>query len=264
MNLPALRANWRTSLSGIGAAFFGLLTILAAAPYELGDFAAIIPPEWKAKVAAASAAAAFALRVWNSVASKDAVVVGNGTLNEPVRVPSPRGGRVSIEPLLLALFCLPAFTGCAHLSPETKSRFAATGQWLAGKATTIALNTVLAAAQSQADASNKADWMDSLATGLRAQAVASFSGDDVRDLVGIWTPARPHWQDLGAQLAALAQQATTLPPEQRAEFLARALNDAAAAARRLPASAFAPPSSERLEDAGGTAPFPIVITRLGP
>jgi hypothetical protein len=69
-------ANWKTTVSGIGAALFGLLTILAALPYEMGDLANLFPPAWKAKIAATAAVAAALLKVWNSVAQKSKEVTG--------------------------------------------------------------------------------------------------------------------------------------------------------------------------------------------
>ena len=69
-------ANWKTTVSGIGAMIFSVLTALAALPYTLGDIATIIPPEYKAKVFLYSAIAAAALKVWNSVQQKDKGVTG--------------------------------------------------------------------------------------------------------------------------------------------------------------------------------------------
>lgn len=63
--------NWRTTLSGIGAAAMAALGGIAALPYQLGDVALIIPPEWKARVTVASIVAAFVLRVIQSVVSAD-------------------------------------------------------------------------------------------------------------------------------------------------------------------------------------------------
>jgi hypothetical protein len=74
-----LGANWRTSVSGIGAAIFGLLTMVAALPYEMGDVANIFPPEWKAKIATASAIATLVLKWWNATAQKDKIVTGGTT-----------------------------------------------------------------------------------------------------------------------------------------------------------------------------------------
>lgn len=74
-------ANWKTSLSGIGAAIFSLLTILAALPYETGGIAEIFPPDYKPKILVLSAIAAFALKVWNSMQQKDKDVTG-GTVQQ--------------------------------------------------------------------------------------------------------------------------------------------------------------------------------------
>lgn len=69
-------ANYRTTLTGFGTAFFSLLTALSAVPYTIGDLGNIIPPEYKAKLFALSAASAFVLRVWNSTLQKDKEVRG--------------------------------------------------------------------------------------------------------------------------------------------------------------------------------------------
>ena len=54
------RINWKTVSAGITA----LLVGLSAAPYELGDVATIIPPEWKARLFTLSIISTFLLRVW--------------------------------------------------------------------------------------------------------------------------------------------------------------------------------------------------------
>jgi hypothetical protein len=79
-------ANWRTTVTGIGTAVFSALTVLAALPYTLGEVATVIPSEWKEKVVVISATAAFILKVWNAMASKDARVGGTGAPLDPHRV----------------------------------------------------------------------------------------------------------------------------------------------------------------------------------
>jgi hypothetical protein len=69
-------ANWRTSVSGIGAALFSLLTIVAALPYEAGGVADVFPVSLKPKIMMASAAAALLLKIANSLAQKDKNVTG--------------------------------------------------------------------------------------------------------------------------------------------------------------------------------------------
>jgi hypothetical protein len=178
---------------------------------------------------------------------------------------------IAIQTAILSVAVLWLFPGCAWLEqPATKAKLSATGSWLLGKATNIALSAVVSAATSQADAGNKADWLDSFATGLRTKATASFGGDDVRTLAGIWTPDKPHWQELAGQLGDLAKQAASVPPAQRNEIIAQAVQIAAQLARAKPEGAFltrpdpVPPlADEEREDIINPpgAPFPIVLTR---
>jgi hypothetical protein len=63
--------EWKTTLSGIGAALTSTLTVIAALPYQLGDLATIIPPEYKSRVVIAGLIATTILRVMNSIAQKD-------------------------------------------------------------------------------------------------------------------------------------------------------------------------------------------------
>lgn len=133
--------------------------------------------------------------------------------------------------LLMAPVLAVDFSGCSSLTPETKQKLASTGSWLLGKADSIALNTIAAAAQSQLDGNAKADWLDSLSAGVRSQAVASFGSEDLKALIGIWTPQKSHWDALGAQLGALVIQAVNVPPAQRAELIAQGIQNAAAELR---------------------------------
>lgn len=78
MNIPA---NWKTLVSGIGAGFFFVLTILAGLPYETGGLAEIFPIDWKPTILTISIIATFCLKVWNSVVQKDKNVTG-GTVQQ--------------------------------------------------------------------------------------------------------------------------------------------------------------------------------------
>lgn len=82
-------ANWRTSISGIGAALFGLLTMIAALPYDMGALADIFPPAWKAKIAIAAALATLGLKWWNAIAQKDKTVTGGSVQQDLSGVPVP-------------------------------------------------------------------------------------------------------------------------------------------------------------------------------
>lgn len=76
-----LGANWKTTVSGIGAAVFAGLTTLAGLPYELGSIAEILPPTWKPLIFKGSLAATILLKVWNSFAQKSKEVTG-GTVQQ--------------------------------------------------------------------------------------------------------------------------------------------------------------------------------------
>lgn len=64
--------NWKTTVSGIGAAIMSLLGAIAALPYSLGEVATILPPVWKTHVAIGAFAASFILKTINSIVQKDA------------------------------------------------------------------------------------------------------------------------------------------------------------------------------------------------
>jgi len=64
--------NWKTTLSGIGAALTSALTAIAALPYQLGDVATIIPPAWKARVVVAGIIATVIFKTINASVQKDA------------------------------------------------------------------------------------------------------------------------------------------------------------------------------------------------
>lgn len=189
--------------------------------------------------------------------------------------------KLRIRSLLVATAFAAAvtLTSCTWYSaPGNKAKVAETGQWLLGKATNIALSAVVGAAQSQADASVKADWLDSFAAGVRSKATASFSGADLATLTGIWTPAKPHWQALATGLAPIVDSFTGVSPLTRNELIAQAVQTAAAVARAKPASAFTKPPEprlldsvltvdlrrERIVDPPSPAQGPLIVTRLNP
>ncbi len=139
--------------------------------------------------------------------------------------------RISIRGI--CVICgLSLFSGCSHFTPEQKAKIGATGSFIAQKAATIAFQTVISAAVSQADASRKGNYLDSLATGLRTNAVASITSDDVRAIARIWTPAdKAHWNELATEITQLFAQTRGVPEAERAELIAVGLNAAAAKAR---------------------------------
>jgi hypothetical protein len=143
----------------------------------------------------------------------------------PPAAPPGSGAGVTFVWYLVSGFWFLVLAGCAMTAEQRKTAWQQTGSALLSKAGEVALSTLSNAALDQLDADKKADWADSLALGLRSST--TISADDVRGLIGIWTPDKPHWQDLGAQLADVVQRTASMPASQRNEIIAQALNQAA-------------------------------------
>jgi hypothetical protein len=107
-------------------------------------------------------------------------------------------------------------SGCAWTAAH-KSQIQATAGIVGKRAAIIALQVVIGAAKSQYDAGNKADYLDSLATGLRTYEGQIVSGDDIKAIVAAWTPDKPHWQEAGDRFAQLWD---SNPPKSKAEVAA--------------------------------------------
>lgn len=158
-----------------------------------------------------------------------AQVLADPNLIEPAAPAAP--GRVPlIAGLLLPLLALGSLSSCAYLSAH-KTQLAQTGSYVAQKAASLALQTVVSSAINQADASAKGDYLDSFATGLRTNAAASLSSDDIKAIAQIWTPDKPHWTALADSIAQLFLSTRNVPEAQRVELIAQGLNDAAEKAR---------------------------------
>lgn len=112
-----LGANIRTSLTGIGAALFSILTVVAALPYEQGGLADIFPPTWKSKIMIAAAISAFALKVWNSILMKDKDVTGGTTQQTASGAVANAGTQTMVDQTIVA--------SIASNSPVTEAQRAA-------------------------------------------------------------------------------------------------------------------------------------------
>ena len=93
--------NWKTTVTGIGGALFSVLLVLSILPATLGDLAAIIPPEWKVRLATTALVATTILRILNALAQNDA----KGGVDPAVKA------RLGL--LLVAFSATPFLTGCA-------------------------------------------------------------------------------------------------------------------------------------------------------
>lgn len=112
MNLSALTANWRTTLTSVGAALFSALTILAALPAQLGELSTVLPEEWKPPVIKVGIVATILLRILNGMMTKDAVVTGNGSLDTPAFKPDRRNINTGAGLLVLLAGMTLALAGC--------------------------------------------------------------------------------------------------------------------------------------------------------
>lgn len=63
-----MTGNKTTTWTGVGTRICAALGFLAAAPYQLGAIAEILPPAWKPYILGSSIVAGFILGVWNAVA----------------------------------------------------------------------------------------------------------------------------------------------------------------------------------------------------
>jgi hypothetical protein len=69
-------ANWKTTVSSIGAVFFSALTFLSTVSYDQGPIAMVIPMKYKPYVGAIAGVAALILWIYNGVRQKDKDVTG--------------------------------------------------------------------------------------------------------------------------------------------------------------------------------------------
>jgi len=104
------------------------------------------------------------------------------------------------------------------------------------RAMSVAEQTLIAAAVSEADAGFKADYLDSIAQGLRANEADIVTSADVQKIVTIWSPNDgTQWQRLAGKVAQLADQGLTARGDKQAaavvEQIATGLNAAAATTR---------------------------------
>jgi len=138
-------------------------------------------------------------------------------------------------PLLLVALCLTSLTGCAWITAH-QTQIDSTLAVVGNRALVVAENVLISAATNEIDANFKADYLDSIASGLRANEASIVTSDDVAKIVTIWSPNDgAAWQSLGAGVAQVADQALTAADKPQAaavvEQIATGLNTAAEKAR---------------------------------
>jgi hypothetical protein len=119
-------------------------------------------------------------------------------------------------------------TGCAWVQSH-REQIKGTLSVIANRAFAVAGNAVISAAADEVDKNYKANFLDSVASGLRANEANIISSDDIKRIVQIWSPTDgDRWQELATEVARVAGPA---PTAATVEQIATGLNNAAAQAR---------------------------------
>lgn len=193
----------------------GWIAVLSAAIAAKPDLVEFLPDDIRAKVVGISGLIAVTSGMAFSVAAKDAN-------DNP-----PKFGGLKIIPIITAVVLL---GGCAWLS-EHSMQLKATGKIISKKAANVALGVAFDAIGQKIE--GRADWLDSAAAGLRANAKAMVTVDDIEAVVRVWTPPGQTWpKQLAKGVASIAaQELKGKPVGMVAEGIAKGLNDAAGLAR---------------------------------
>ena len=137
--------------------------------------------------------------------------------------------------VVAASLSLLGFTACSWVAAH-QQQWNATVRVVEQRALDVATRVLIAAAKDETDKGFKADFLDSVAYGLRENGATVVSSGDVEKIVKIWSPNDgTQWQTLAGQLGSVAADAFGNAGEKKAgtivEHIATALNNAAASAR---------------------------------
>jgi hypothetical protein len=228
-----LGANWRTTLSG-------WLAVIASAIAINPSLVAFLPDATRTYVTGLAGIVAVLSGGTFATQAKDKRVTGGNVPNDATPSANATPTRL-IAPLIVAtLLPLFALSGCAWVQthkPQIDATLAVVGQ----RALAVAENVLISVAVDEADKSFKADFVDSVASGLRQNETTIVNSDDVSKIVQIWSPNDgAQWQQLAGSLGTVAgnalQSAGKTQSAAVVENIATGLNNAAAAARATPAA----------------------------
>ena len=227
MNL-ILGANWRTSLSG-------WIAILASAISLNPNLVTFLPERFRETIIGVAGLIAVVSGGAFAFTAKDKQVTGGNIPNDLTarnNSPPKAGSPLLIAGASLALYGL---TGCSWIAAHQK-QWNATLRVVEERALTVATRVLIGMAVNQSDKAFKADFLDSVAAGLRENAATVVSSEDVARIVSIWSPNDGgHWQTLAGQLGTVAADAFERSGRNQTavvvENIASGLNHAAASAR---------------------------------
>lgn len=220
-----LGANWRTTLTGWIAVIASAIALNPA----LVDF---LPEPVRGYIVGIAGFLAVASGGAFATQAKDKQVTGGTVSNNSGTSTSTK----NIAPLIaLALLPVFALSGCAWTQAH-KEQINNTLAVVGNRALNVAGQVLISAAVDEADKNFKADFLDSIAAGLRANAMTIVNAEDVAKIVKIWSPNDgSKWQQLAGSLGTLASNALESAGQSQAstivENIATGLNNAAAQAR---------------------------------
>ena len=232
-----LGANWRTTLSG-------WIAVLASAIAINPSLVAFLPEAVRAYVTGFAGIIAVISGGTFAAQAKDKCVTGGNVRNDqmippPIPLPDDPIHQVptrQINPLIIAaLLPLFALSGCAWVESH-RPQIDATLGIVGARSLAVAESVVLSVAEDEVDKNFKADFLDSVATGLRQNETTIVTSDDVSKIVRIWSPNDgAAWQSLAGNLGTVAGKALESAGSTQSativENIAVGLNDAAAKAR---------------------------------
>jgi hypothetical protein len=221
-------ANWRTTLSG----WIAILASAIAVNPKLVEF---LPESIRSTITGVAGLIAVVSGGTFAYSAKDKQVTGGSVSNDkPDSGTPPAAGStpLMVTAALFSLLTLPACSWLLAHKPQVDATIAVVEQ----RALNVAQKVLLALAENEADKGFKADFLDSVALGLRQNETTIVSSDDVEAIARIWSPNDgAQWQTLAGQLGSITsdalQAAGKLKSATIVEQLASGLNNAAASAR---------------------------------
>ena len=218
-------ANWRTTISG-------WITVLASSIAVNPGLVAFLPDATRNYVTGMAGLLAVISGGTFAYHTKDKQVTGGPNQNDSTNPIPPSIIAPLIAVILIFIF---GFSGCAWIAahqPQIDDTFDVMEQ----RVLAVAENVLLSSAIDEADKNFKADFLDSVASGLRANETTIISSDDVAKIVKIWSPNDgAQWQQFAGSLGTIAgtamQSAGKTQSASIVENIATGLNNAAAAAR---------------------------------
>ena len=223
-----LGANWRTSVTG-------WITVAASAIAIKPELVAFLPDPPRGWITGAAGLIAILSGGTFAAQAKDRQVTGGTVPNDDPVLGVGNSARRIVPLIALALLPVSALTGCAWVQAhrtQIDGSLAVVGQ----RALDVAESVLISAAVNQVDKQFKADFLDSVASGLRQNEATIVNAEDVAKIVRIWSPNDgAQWQQLAGNLGTVAGHALETAGQTNAatvvENIATGLNTAAAKAR---------------------------------